>query len=880
MSRSHSNSEVKLSGAPALDRVGIAVALAYVGIGGALLAIGSKDDPNLHTMLDTAVFVVAGILAWMSFDVGTRMRDIFLRWLAMVFAILATLNFLHMAVAVEWTGIMAPIATAESVLRPATWPPAALLLPICVGTGLVLLLRDLRPGKFLAIGLLLVSAGLMYGFYVLPRYTAPAWLGITRPALVLVPLLWVPVGSACWYFRANHRLLPTITLAAMVVFSGSLAMLYSQAPHDTPAMVAHLAKFSADLIVLLGLVQIASADMQQRVRAERALAQLNGELESRVLDRTAELESANQLLQGEIGVREAAEQKIVAQVERLNLLHQITRAIGERQDLQSIFQVVLRHVEDSLPIDFGCICLYNQPANTLHVIRVGVKSEPIASDLTMTEQSVIPIDANGLSRCVRGQLVYEPDISMVQFPFPQRLARGGLRSLVAAPLLVESNVFGVLIAARNRPDSFSSGECEFLRQLSEHTALAAHQAQLHGALQRAYDDLHQTQQAILQQERLRALGQMASGIAHDINNAISPVALYTESLLETESGLSARARGYLETIQHAVEDVTHTVARMGEFYREREPELTLLPVNVNKTIQQVMDLTRARWSDMPQQRGIVINVVPQLAPESPAMMGIESEVREALINLVFNAVDAMPDGGTVTLRTSVAAGREGTAPRVQIEVEDTGVGMDEETRRRCLEPFFTTKGQRGTGLGLAMVYGIVQRHGADMEIRSSEGKGTTINLSFASASEHVATTPEIDLARPPRLRLLVIDDDPLLTKSLRDILETDGHVVTTANGAQAGIDLFRASHTSGDAFAFVITDLGMPYVDGRQVAQAIKAISRATPVILLTGWGQRLVAEGDVPLHVDLVLNKPPKLRELRRAFIELIRQAAIVDAP
>ncbi len=214
-------------------------------------------------------------------------------------------------------------------------------------------------------------------------------------------------------------------------------------------------------------------------------------------------------------------------------------------------------------------------------------------------------------------------------------------------------MFGVLVAARRAAHSFSSGECEFLRQLSEHVALAAHQAQLYGALQQAYDDLRQTQQAVMQQERLRALGQMASGIAHDINNAISPVALYTESLLETETDLSPQGRAATwKSIQRAIDDVAATVARMREFYRQREPQLALAPVDVNLLVQQVLDLTRARWSDMPQQRGIVIDLRTELAADLPHDHGRESEIREALTNLVFNAVDAMPEGGTLTLRTS------------------------------------------------------------------------------------------------------------------------------------------------------------------------------------------------------------------------------------
>jgi signal transduction histidine kinase/ActR/RegA family two-component response regulator/HAMP domain-containing protein len=587
-------------------------------------------------------------------------------------------------------------------------------------------------------------------------------------------------------------------------------------------------------------------------------------------ERDKALRAANESLRGEIAERKSAEDKVQSQLARLELLHRITRAISERQDLHSIFQVVIRTLEEHLPIDFSCICLYEPNANILTVTGVGVRSEALAMELALTEKARVDIDQNGLSQCVGGRLVYEPDINGSNFPFPQRLARSGLRSLVAAPLLVESKVFGVLIAARRQPQGFSSGECEFLRQLSEHVGLAAHQAQLYEALQQAYNDLRQTQQAVMQQERLRALGQMASGIAHDINNAISPVALYTESLLENEPSLSARARNYLETIQHAIGDVEQTVSRMREFYRQREPQLTLVPVRLDGLIRQVIDLSRARWSDMPQQRGVFIKVETELAEQLPIVMGVESEIREALVNLVFNAVDAMPEGGTLTLRTRLA---KATPQIVHVEVSDTGIGMDEDTRRRCLEPFFTTKGERGTGLGLAMVYGVARRHNADIEIQSEPGKGTTIRINFPAAVAPAVQTGNsaASFTVPKRLRLLVVDDDPLLIKSLRDTLETDGHVIVTANGGQDGIEAFRKARESSEPFAAAITDLGMPYVDGRQVASAIKNISPSTPVILLTGWGQRLVAEGDVPPHVDRVLNKPPKLRELREALAQCL---------
>ena len=567
-----------------------------------------------------------------------------------------------------------------------------------------------------------------------------------------------------------------------------------------------------------------------------------------------------------------SEGKLQAQVGALNLLQHITRATGERQDLPSIFQVVLGSLEGDLPIDFGCFLLHDPGAKTLKVAALGKKGGRFAESLSLLPQGSVPIDQNGLSRCVGGQLVYEPDVSQVTFPFPQRLSAAGLRSVVFAPLIVENQVFGVLVCARAAAQAFSSRECEFLKQLSEHVALASHQARLYGALQQAYDDLRQSQHTVMQQERLRALGQMASGIAHDINNAISPVSLYTESLLEREPNLSERTRNYLTTIQRAIEDVARTVARMREFYRERDAQLTLERVEINRAVQQVVELTKPRWSDLPQARGAMVDLQTYLAEPLPNIMGAEHEIRDALTNLIFNAVDAMPTGGTLAVRTRRATVADGET-RVLIEVTDTGVGMDEDTRRRCLEPFYTTKGERGTGLGLAMVYGMIQRHSAELEIDSAPGKGTTVRLNFPAVTSSVVSTIKTKSAavvqRP--LRILLVDDDPLLIKSLQDTLQEDGHLVTATHGGHEGIEAFAAAAKRGECFDIVVTDLGMPHVDGRKVATSVKGVSPTTPVVLLTGWGQRLIATNDAPAHVDKVLAKPPRLHELRAALAELV---------
>jgi len=565
--------------------------------------------------------------------------------------------------------------------------------------------------------------------------------------------------------------------------------------------------------------------------------------------------------------RQAAQAKLQLQLSRLDLLHRITRAIGERHDLRSIFQVVIRSLETDLPIDFGCICLYVEAERVLTVTSIGSRSDTVTKKLAMKEHEHVSVDSNGLATCIKGQLVYEPDITRAAGEFTQRLVDAGLRALVISPLVAQGTVFGVLLAARREAESFSSNECEFLRQLSDHVALATHQAQLYTTLQQAYDELRQSQQTVMQQERLRALGQMASGVAHDINNAVAPIALYTDSLLEHETGLSERARGYLSIIRRAIADVGETVKGMRDFYRPQDREAPHAQIDLNPIVSQVIELTRGRWRDLPQQRGIAIAMRAELQQPLAAILGQESEIRDALTNLVFNAVDAMPDGGTLTVRT------RSSAATVQLEVVDSGVGMDEETRRRCLEPFFTTKGERGTGLGLAMVYGMVRRHSAELEIDSTLHQGTTMRITFAAAHAAAAAAPPTvapaTTLRP--LSVLLVDDDPLVLESLRATLGSDGHKVAAADGGQAGIDAFTEAQQRGEKFDVVITDLGMPHIDGRRVAAAIKAASASTPVILLTGWGQRLVDDGDIPAHVDHVLNKPPKLRDLRAALAHVI---------
>ena len=404
------------------------------------------------------------------------------------------------------------------------------------------------------------------------------------------------------------------------------------------------------------------------------------------------------------------------------------------------------------------------------------------------------------------------------------------------------------------------------------------QVRLTDGLQKAYEELRRTQQLVVQQERLRALGQMASGVAHDVNNALSPVIAYSELLLSTLPDLPEVSRHYLQTINQAGGDIAKIVARMREFYRRRSDSEELTEVDINKTIEEVIELTRPRWRDLPQREGISIQIQRELEPELSLLLSDPSELREALINLVFNAVDALPQGGVITLATRSAnrpaSEENGNAERqLQVEVRDNGIGMDEKTRQRCLEPFFSTKAQRGgTGLGLAMVYGMVQRHDGNIEIDSTPGCGTCIRLTLP-LREKVSQSGRASLPQNKQkrsLNILCIDDDEKVRQLLNDCLTHFNHRVKVASGGKDGVELFRTAMRENQPYEVVITDLGMPDVDGHHVARTIKAESPKTPVIMITGWGTIMKEDGEAAPEVDAVVGKPPNMQELNDMLLRM----------
>ena len=375
-------------------------------------------------------------------------------------------------------------------------------------------------------------------------------------------------------------------------------------------------------------------------------------------------------------------------------------------------------------------------------------------------------------------------------------------------------------------------------------------------LEQTLQELKNAQQHIVQQERFRAFGEMAGGVVHDFNNALMSIIGYSKMLLEEPEALTSQdtARKYLKIILTAGQDSSKIVSRLRDFYRPRQNTDVFVPVDLRSVAEEVILLTQPKWRDQARARGSVIRIQPELS-EVPSIQGNSAELREVLVNLVFNAVDAMPEGGVITLRTR-HAGED-----VFVDVVDTGTGMTEEVRQRCLEPFFTTKGEQGTGLGLATVFGIIRRHDGMLDIQTKFGSGTTFEVKFPAA---VATPPVeepvADDGNP--LQILVVDDEKVTRELVVKYLERDSHRVVTASTAEEALSKVHEAE-----FDLILTDLQMPGKSGIEFAKEMHDAHAGIPLVIFSGCE----SEPEVlPEGVNAFMRKPISSEELRRVLTKV----------
>jgi len=366
-------------------------------------------------------------------------------------------------------------------------------------------------------------------------------------------------------------------------------------------------------------------------------------------------------------------------------------------------------------------------------------------------------------------------------------------------------------------------------------------------LEAALNELRQTQRQAVRQERLHAFSEMAGGVVHDFNNVLmilmSIVDLMSrEAPPEEESEMA----GYVTTMQGVLEDAAQMIARLHYFCRPRHDDDLFMPTDLKKLVEEAVKLAKPKWHDDALAAGREINIDLNLNRVDLFPCNA-SELREAIFHLILNAADAMPKGGTVAIALNT------TPAGVEISVSDTGIGMDEEVRTRCLDPFYSTKEKPGTGLGLPMVHGIIRRHAGQLQIDSAPGAGSTFRVLLPRDNAATQAAHGTQPATNSRtLRVLLAEDDERLRELIALQMESMGHIVETAADGNEALDLFHKS-----PFDLILTDLSMPRLNGIALVEAARQIIAEIPVIMLTGFGAMLLPDGERPPGVDILLTKP-----------------------
>jgi len=552
---------------------------------------------------------------------------------------------------------------------------------------------------------------------------------------------------------------------------------------------------------------------------------------------------------------------------QLEELNTIGIGLSAERDLDALLELILTKGREITRSDAGSLYVVETTPEGQRCLRF--KQAQNDSVHVEFSESTLPISADSVAGYVAlaGEILMIDDVYALPADSPFRFNTGfdekvGYRttSMLVVPMKTPGGeTIGVLqlINCKRIPlRPFASREVmqaevlpfperyrNLAASLASQAGVAIQNARLFHELGAALEEVEASQKQLVQAERLSALGEMAAGVAHDFNNLLAVVVGRAEILLA--KGQEPDVARDIEIIRTAAWDGAHTVRRIQEFTRTRQTR-PAGRVDIPKLLRDVVELTRARWKDEAQSRGLSYDVVVEGGPVPP-VAGISAELREVFMNLLINGLDAMPGGGQFIFRVS------SDAESVIVAAEDTGCGMSDETRRRVLEPFFTTKGARGTGLGLAVSWGIVKRHGGTIEIESTLGMGSVFMIRLPISVNELAPEASASPSIPGRSgRVLVIDDEMEVRCVLRDMLTPCGHSVLEADSAEAGLALLES-----ESVDVILTDISMPGMSGWDVAAACQRRFPHVPLGFVTGWGDRLDPQETARFGVRFIVSKP-----------------------
>ncbi|MBL7960599.1 response regulator [bacterium] len=395
--------------------------------------------------------------------------------------------------------------------------------------------------------------------------------------------------------------------------------------------------------------------------------------------------------------------------------------------------------------------------------------------------------------------------------------------------------------------------------------ILAYQNSLEHMVDERTKELRETQEKLIQSERLRSLGVITTGVAHDFNNILGVILGRTQMLIRKMK--SSEIVDDLLIIEKSALKGSSTIKRMQDYTRIRKDE-TFVPVQMNEIIDEVIEITKTRWKDEAENMGISIEVEKK-CDDIPYVTGNASELKDVLINVLFNAFDSMVSGGRVTVKTYLEHIHD--EQWVTTEVSDTGCGIAENIQSKIFDPFFTTKSEHGTGLGMSTAYGIIQRHKGEITFKSKEKEGTTFYIRLMAALFVHQVMPENPIVKSAQdatrqFAILVVDDDEAVRSTLAEMLEIQGHDVSMASSGPEAIRMIMQRH-----YEIIFTDLGMPGMSGWELSQEIRQRSPQTHVVMITGWGTQLDHQKAAESNVKKILPKPVSYDEIIHAVNDYI---------
>ena len=434
------------------------------------------------------------------------------------------------------------------------------------------------------------------------------------------------------------------------------------------------------------------------------------------------------------------------------------------------------------------------------------------------------------------------------------------KSILCVPLRTKSKLIGVLEVINKTDDtSFTEEDAMLLNFFASQVAVAIENARYYGELKHKYEEEKEMQEKFAESEKLRALGLMTSGIAHDFNNMLAIISGNID-LIELEED-KEKILKKVQIIKKTAKGSAKTIKRLQKYVKTKDDMLLPRTINLNDLVKEAIEMSIPIWKDGPQEKGLNVEIVDKLTEDEVIIHGDDADLREAVINMIFNSVDAMPQGGKIHIATYTKD------ESIYLELSDSGIGMDEEAKSRIFDPFFTTKGVGNSGLGMSILYGTIKKHNGSIDIKTTPGKGTMFTIALPKGKEKTEKSgvESSHAISTEKVNILIIDDEPQLGAVISEMLSLQGHQTSVFDSGKGGIEAFKKG-----GYEVLITDLGMPDVSGWEVIDTARQIAPGVISGIITGWD---ISEAEAKRKgADFLINKPFDSNQIVQAVANAVK--------